>query len=319
MNNDAYKSKYLKYKAKYLELKNMFGGAEASNIGSKAYGEGTKKQRNEIYNIMLAEERNRGRVPVEVPNQDPVLPYLPAEIHRHIGNMLPLTVGEKLDRLAEDFFKDKRNKLEKVPVENKRYRGRGGLEVNLNIFEHRYFISELLFSLLPFTPIKILNLDDVLRDHLDMERLIHVLPKTDVRELRLCGNNLRNIDELARVLPKTNIRILYLNDNLIENIDSLAEALPKTKIHSLFLNKNRLGNINSLAQVLPRTKITRLEFELYPTQVLSSRNLFSGGDDGLDQWGRTREQTLYDYDLNPDLYLRYNEAPTQDEYEMGYL
>jgi hypothetical protein len=29
MNNDAYKLKYMKYKAKYLELKNMLGGAEA--------------------------------------------------------------------------------------------------------------------------------------------------------------------------------------------------------------------------------------------------------------------------------------------------
>ena len=29
MSNDAYKLKYLKYKEKYLELKNMFGGAEA--------------------------------------------------------------------------------------------------------------------------------------------------------------------------------------------------------------------------------------------------------------------------------------------------
>jgi hypothetical protein len=29
MNNDAYKLKYMKYKAKYLELKEMLGGAEA--------------------------------------------------------------------------------------------------------------------------------------------------------------------------------------------------------------------------------------------------------------------------------------------------
>ena len=148
---------------------------------------------------------------------------------------------------------------------------------------------KLVISLLQFTPIKILNLDTSCGDE-EMDALVHVLPRTDIRELRLSQNYITNIDELARVLPRTKIRILYLNDNRIENIDSLAKSLPKTKIHSLFLNKNRLGNIKSLAQVLPMTKIKHLEFDLYPTPTLSSSEPFSGGDDELDQRGCTREQ-----------------------------
>jgi len=98
-----------------------------------------------------------------------------------------------------------------------------------------------------------------------MQKLVEILPTTNIRSLTLSSGNIddRGMIALATVLPETKIHTLNIAFNPISalGIESLAHVLPVTQIRSLSFsldNQNINQGIEALARVLPVTNISSL-------------------------------------------------------------
>lgn len=182
--------------------------ALAPPTGARAYAKGTPEERTELHTLILSLTRRRNQERTRGLTKE-----LPPELGENIGNMLPLTKQENVDRVEKNQELLRRRFLEngsldRVPVDD--------------IFVD---MTDSIIYLNSYTTRRRFT-------NIDFELFFALLKLSPVTHLYLSGNLIDDVTPIMNALPQT-VRALWLNYNIIKNTEVIHDnqvGLCKVKI-----------------------------------------------------------------------------------------